>query len=74
VSRRLQAKIITVTFYLTDLMRLERVVPETQRDLNADHPMTWDSYHSYEDILAYIKYLETTYKDLVRRNYQLSYN
>jgi hypothetical protein len=48
-------------------MRLERIAHEDERTvLNADHPMTWTSYHSTADINAYLSYLATTYPDLVR--------
>jgi len=51
---------------VADLMRLERIAHEDERTvLNADHPMTWTSYHSTTDINAYLSYLATTYPDLV---------
>ena len=48
-------------------MHLERMVPNIERDLKADHPMTWDSYHSKADIDAYLTYLADKYPDLVSK-------
>ena len=48
-------------------MHLERMVPNIDRDLKADHPMTWDSYHSKADIDAYLTYLADKYTDLVSK-------
>jgi len=52
-------------------MHLERMVPENNRDVKADHPMTWDSYHSSDDINAYIQYLAATYPDLVSSSHSI---
>lgn len=51
---------------ISNLMALEKVKAANAKiPAKADHPMTWDSYHSLEDINAYLDYLEKTYPDLV---------
>lgn len=51
---------------ISNLMALERVkASDSKIAANPEHPMTWDSYHSLQDIDAYLNYLEKSYPDLV---------
>ena len=43
------------------LMKLERIPAVTKEVASADHDMTWDSYHTLEDMYTFLDYLEATY-------------
>ena len=43
------------------LMEMEAAVPCRSKYSSPLHTMTWDSYHSLEDMYSYLDYLETTY-------------
>ena len=36
-------------------------IPSNREQASADHPMTWDEYHTTEDMYAFVDYLEATY-------------
>ena len=44
-----------------ELMRLEEIPSSPMGKSSPAHPMTWNAYHSMEDMYAYFDFLEATY-------------
>ena len=48
-------------FNVEKLMELERIPAVNEERYSADHDMTWNDYHSVEDMYSFLEYLEATY-------------
>merc|ERR1712241_383588 len=44
-----------------EMIKLERLPAAIRDVVSADHSMTWDAYHSQDDMHTFLDYLETTY-------------